>query len=282
MKITNNNGLPQPFVEAVQASQYEPDEDRIGVTSLIGPPQIRVLKLKHWREIEEDASGRVWALFGSAVHHILEQASAESEVRLIDGRHWKLNLVGVLDLLEKDDDGKYTITDYKTTSTWSVLDGIKPDWEIQLNLYAYLCEYYCRPVKALKVVCIFRDWSKGKTAKTDYPQAPVIEYDVPMWTRAERMEYINERMALHLEAMEGEIPECTLDEKWQDLDKYAVMKNGRKRALRVLDSEGAAAAWMDENGGDTIEHRPSTPRRCESYCSVKNFCKQYQKEVQDV
>ena len=278
MKITNNNGLPAPFVQAVEASQYEPKAGRIGVTSLIGPPQIRVLKLKHWHNIEEDASGRVWALFGSAVHHILEQSDERTEVKLGDGNHWELNLVGVIDLLTKDKDGLYTVTDYKTTSTWSVLDGIKPEWEKQLNLYAYLCGYNCWQVKALKVVCIFRDWSKGKTRQAGYPQAPVQEYEVKLWTRDRQVEYINCRMSVHIAAMEGDIPACTREDKWQDTDKYAVMKKGRKRALRVLDSETAAAEWMAENGGDSIEFRPSVPRRCSDYCSVSGYCKQYRKE----
>jgi len=279
MRITNNNGLPQPFVEAVKAGRYSPDPDRIGVTSLIGPPQIRVLKLKHWNELEEDVSGRVWALFGSAVHHILETGEDDSEVKLSHQGGYPFNLVGVMDLLTKDKDGKYIITDYKTTSTWSVLEGIKPDWEKQLNMYAYLCQVNNKPVKALKVVCIFRDWSKGKTVSAGYPQAPVQEYTVQMWSTEEQERYVYERMALHLEAMEGDVPECSMEDKWQDADKYAVKKKGRKRALRVLESEEEAEVWMDENGGDYIEYRPSVPRRCKDYCSVVAFCDQHKKEV---
>lgn len=39
-------------------------------------------------------------------------------------------------------------------------------------------------------------------------------------------------------------------------DKYAVMKNGQKRAKRVLDSEEEANAYMEQHGGDYIELRP--------------------------
>lgn len=42
-------------------------------------------------------------------------------------------------------------------------------------------------------------------------------------------------------------------------DKYAVMKNGQKRAKRVLDSEEEAKTYMEQHGGDYIEYRPGHP-----------------------
>lgn len=39
-------------------------------------------------------------------------------------------------------------------------------------------------------------------------------------------------------------------------DKYAVMKNGQKRAKRVLNSEEEAKSYMEQHGGDYIELRP--------------------------
>lgn len=41
-------------------------------------------------------------------------------------------------------------------------------------------------------------------------------------------------------------------------DTYAVMKNGQKRAKRVLPSEEDAKAYMEKNGGDYIEFRPGS------------------------
>lgn len=42
-------------------------------------------------------------------------------------------------------------------------------------------------------------------------------------------------------------------------DKYAVIKNGKKRAIRVLNSEEEARACMEQHGGDYIEFRPARP-----------------------
>jgi len=65
MKLTNKFNLPDPIVNAVQNQGYTPGSSDITVTQLIQPPLIRQLNKKHWDDIEEDASDRVWALFGS-------------------------------------------------------------------------------------------------------------------------------------------------------------------------------------------------------------------------
>ncbi len=56
-------------------------------------------------------------------------------------------------------------------------------------------------------------------------------------------------------------------------DKYAVMKNGQKRARRVLDSEEEAKAYMEQHGGDYIEFRPGHPAQYYmQYLSGKDGC----------
>ena len=60
------------------------------------------------------------------------------------------------------------------------------------------------------------------------------------------------------------------------------MKEGRKSALRVLDSEMAAYEWCGQNDHDTdpkisVVHRPGENVRCENYCAVKAFCPQYER-----
>lgn len=56
-------------------------------------------------------------------------------------------------------------------------------------------------------------------------------------------------------------------------DKYAVMKNGQKRAKRVLDSEEEAKAYMEQYGGDYIELRQGYPAQYfMQYLSGKDGC----------
>mgnify|MGYP003298270898 CR=1 FL=1 len=64
-----------------------------------------------------------------------------------------------------------------------------------------------------------------------------------------------------------------------DDDKYAVMKNGRKTAIRVFDSEAEANEKLSELKGDFVEHRPAISRKCSDYCSCCEFCNFYKNNV---
>ena len=80
MRITNKYGLPESIVRAVTFDSHR-REGHISVTELIKPPQMRHLEIVYDTEIEEDASDRLWALLGSAVHVVLERASLENVLR---------------------------------------------------------------------------------------------------------------------------------------------------------------------------------------------------------
>ena len=55
-------------------------------------------------------------------------------------------------------------------------------------------------------------------------------------------------------------------------DKYAVMRKGRKTALRVLDSQEEAEAYRAEKGGDYIEERKGEDKKCIDYCLCCRKC----------
>jgi hypothetical protein len=71
--LTNKNGLPQPVVDAIKHDSYK-FSGTISTTQLIDAPQIRILKKKHGHELDSDVSEYLWALMGTAVHHVLERA----------------------------------------------------------------------------------------------------------------------------------------------------------------------------------------------------------------
>lgn len=57
---------------------------------------------------------------------------------------------------------------------------------------------------------------------------------------------------------DDDIDPCTAEERWADGDKYAVMKNGRKTAVRVFDTQADADACAGELGNSHyVEHRPA-------------------------
>ena len=277
MKLTNQFGLPEPFFRAVLNDKYSRGHAHYSVTDLIRPPRITILSRRHWEEIEEDVSERIWALLGRAVHAILEAAepdNALTEERLfaeVAGR----TISGASDLFH---DG--VVSDYKVTSIWTRIFGSKlKDWTLQLNFYAFLFRQIGFPVQALKIICIYRDWTSTKATQDDRcPKMPVEVIQVPLWSFEEQEQEIQKRVELlkTLEAMsDDQLLPCTPEEMWEKPTAYAVMKPGRRAALRVYASQALAEGHAKNNTGLFIQVRPGERTRCEKYCAVKRFCTEF-------
>ena len=76
------------------------------------------------------------------------------------------------------------------------------------------------------------------------------------------------------------MPACTPEERWAKPDKWAVMKHGRKSAVKVFDSEEEANANIGL--GDYIEYRQGVDTKCEDYCMVNQFCPYWQKRMKEM
>ena len=102
-------------------------------------------------------------------------------------------------------------------------------------------------------------------------------------------EFIEERVKLHQDAeadflINGILPPCSDEERWKKNDTFRVMKKGRKSAVRVLSSQEEADEFMDGHKDKKllqVEMAEGQSVRCESYCSVSQFCNQYQEEKSD-
>jgi hypothetical protein len=283
MKITNKFGLPQTIVNALERPTYSKGKAHLSATELLNSPQIVVLRKQHLDELESDASDMVWSLFGSAVHHILEQGGDDNhlvEERLhaeMDG--W--NISGAIDLQIIHPDG-IEINDYKTVGVYGVMNE-KKEWEEQLNIYAWLVETVKKtPVTALKIVAIIRDWNRrDSNTRAGYPAAPVAVIDIPLWSMQRREEYVRERIHAHSEALfameTGEpIPSCSPEDCWEKPTVYAVKKEGGVRAKIVCASEEEAKEELVKAGkGYLIETRLGERTRCANYCQVSQWCEQY-------
>jgi hypothetical protein len=283
MKITNKFGLPQTIVNALERPTYSKGKAHLSATELLNSPQIVVLRKQHLDELESDASDMVWSLFGSAVHHILEQGGDDNhlvEERLhaqMDG--WDIS--GAIDLQIIHPDG-IEVNDYKTVGVYGVMHE-KKEWEEQLNIYAWLVETVKKtPVTALKIVAIIRDWNRRDAGtRTGYPAAPVAVIDIPLWSLERREAYVRERIHAHSEALfameTGEpIPLCSPEDCWEKPTTYAVKKEGGVRAKIVCASEDEAKEELVKAGkGYFIETRLGERTRCANYCQVSQWCEQY-------
>jgi len=298
MEFTNASNLPKAIERAVSNDPYDSSGSDISTTRLIAPPRIRVLEKRNYDLLEEDVADRIFSLLGQSVHHIIERAKTRKELsekrlfykdeKITNG--WTLS--GAFDLLNREGH----LTDFKVTSAWQVVHALKdgkPDWENQLNVLDFLCRknpnelinYKTKiKVKRLSVMAILRDWSLFQTMKSDnYPKKQVAMIPIRRWTEEEQDNYVRERIKIHQNAEKvSKLPLCTATERWRKEDQFAVMKSGRKSALRLLDTRQLALDYlksqnMVEGVGCSIVERKGEDVRCQHYCKVNEFCDYFMK-----
>ena len=291
MIITNKFNLPQTFVNVMKRPTYSKGKAALSATELINSPRIVQLRKAHEAELEYDVSDMVWSIFGTAVHGVLEHGKDENHIveeRLhaeVDG--WSIS--GAIDLQLINEDGTYTINDYKTTGAWAVMNE-KADWEHQLNIYAWLVEKVKGvKVSKLEIVAIIRDWSRRDAAmKVNYPDAPIKVIPIQLWSQEDREQFIRDRVTQHSNAMLtaelGEtLPHCTPEQMWEKAPVFAVMKEGNIRAKSVHALESEATASLEDlkkaaKKGENfyLEVRKGDRTRCENFCQVSKYCDQHQ------
>lgn len=276
MKITNKFGLPQPLVDAIAFDDYKKGDADFSVTELIKPPRIAALEVLYKGVLEEDASDRLWALMGKAGHEVLRRSSKEGIVEeTVTVEFQGVKIKGQMDyaVILK------ALWDYKFTSVWAIKEGVKPEWEQQLNIYKWMAEQYGVEVNELTIVAILRDWSKPEARRDkSYQQSQVVVMPVRIWAKQQVEAFVSGRVRLHLQARNGQLPDCTAEEVWERPERYAVMKKGNVKASRVLDTKLEAGQWAASQAKPSdysIQVRPAERPRCEDYCAVADYCQQF-------
>jgi hypothetical protein len=282
MKLTNEYGIPQTFINVLERPTYNKGKAHLSATQLLNSPKIVALTRKFEDEIEQDASEMVWSIVGSAIHNFLEQGKDENHIveQRIHIEHDGWHITGAVDLQEVEADGIH-VKDYKFTSVWAAMNE-KPEWENQLNIYAWLVEKVKKvPVKSVTIVAMLRDWSRRDREKDGYPKAPILEIPMKLWTMAERDAYIAKRISLHSACefaieTDGGLPDCTPAEMWEKPTVWAIKKKGNVRAKSLYESEVFATEALEQLGKDyEIEVRQGERTRCANFCPVSQYCQQY-------
>jgi hypothetical protein len=292
VKLTNKHNIPEVFFQAVQNDKYSRGGADYSATTLINSPRIVALTHRHWKDMEEDVSDRVWSLLGKAIHSILDSANMSNAIQE-ERIHVDIlgkSVSGATDIY----DANGVISDYKVTSVWTTIYGSRvPEWTEQLNIYGYLFRSIGFEVSALQIVAIYRDWSATEAMRRpdQYPQSQIAIVPIELWSEDRQREYITSRVQMMIDAeplSDDELPPCSDDEMWAKPTTFAVIKNSNRRASKVCDTEEEAQLWIDatreseaadkkkKSNEYRIEHRPGTRTRCERYCSVSPFCNIYQ------
>ena len=298
--ITNNKGFPLALVEAVKNDSYSKGRADRSVTGLLAPPRQAALKDIHEADLTEDVSERTFALYGQLVHLLLERSGEQernalkrklitrTEERLFtEVEGWTIS--GQTDTITLTEEEGWIVSDYKFVTAYKFKrdysgELVMPvEYERQLNMYAHLLRENGFRVDGLKIVAIYRDWSKLE-AKRDknYPQLGAETHDVKLWSAEEAREFMGERVRLHQDA-ETALPYCDDEERWAKKDSWALKATrDSKRARKVFyGSHEQAVAWgLDPDNkvkrGFVVEHRPGANTRCENYCLVSEYCEQFQ------
>lgn len=294
MIITNKFNLPN-VLQRVTEKNHESRffNTKISVTQLIQPPQQLQLQKRYWDKITTDVMDSFFALFGSSVHEVLNIKPSGSE--LIETRficrapELPYALTGQIDYYNRG-----VLSDFKVTSAWSLIHGLKLEWEQQVNLYRYLLTYNDNHVDHTQIVVILRDWSKMQAIKsTQYPQQPIELIPVPMWDSHRTQRVLLDRMRSHKYASElpdAELPPCNEFERWAKENKWCVYKvipdskmtpeKTAQRAAKLCYSKEEAEAFCIWKCNKTkIKHivvfREGEQTRCQRYCNVAPYCHQY-------
>ena len=140
-----------------------------------------------------------------------------------------------------------------------------------------------------EIVAIIKDHSKTK-AKIDptYPQFPVqiITFDFTEEDFIEIEKYIInkfEEIKKLEQVADEDLPICSLKDRFNNGDKYAIKKKGNKTATKIHNTLEEAQIHLDNleksyPGVYEIEVRPGEDKKCLEYCSVCEFCPYYKEK----
>jgi len=268
----------------VHSKHYKPVGD-YSVTTLLNPPRYVHLYKRYVDKADLNYDVMMPSFIGTGVHAYVEQClnqtglyrteermTAEIADRLISGTF--------------DIYGNEEIWDVKTCKTWKVIyDPDFEEWTQQQNIYAYFLHLKGIPVKRLNIIALFLDWIESQALRnSNYPQAPTVQYNLPLWPWEKTKEFLFERVELmkkYEETPDDELPACTSEEMWEDPTKFACFKTTKaKRATRVFDTLDESITYIKNTGGYTndsfIEIRHGRRKRCDKYCEVNAFCNHYQ------
>lgn len=295
-KIINPGKIPEPYPHFVRSNIRKPVSDRFGVTSILSPPLPRTLLLEKWDEVEWDVAGRVRMIDGSRNDEIMERLSKDFSNAVTQLKMWEtvyindrpVTIVGKLDVLWLSYEGDKVygdLEDWKFT-TVTILNNEERlhEYEFQLNAYKWLLNKWFPwiEIRSGKLVLQFRDWSKIKAHHGSHPRNVVETRTMRLWSNDTIEQVIYKSLQ---DKYDNPHRECTPAERWQHPPKFAVMKKGRKSAVRVLDNKEELDSYCDWKGieigkdGHYQEIRPAQATRCKFYCDVASVCPYYDGEI---
>jgi len=298
---SNQLNLPEPFLRAAEAREYSKGDARYSVTELIDPPRYGALRRLYKDVIVEDIADNIGSLMGTMFHKMLEYSGAPKTGAILEERLYAevdgVKISGAMDHTILTGAGQ--LDDYKETKVYSVRQALrhgKPEWTAQLNIYRWLRALHGQQVEALNIIARMKDWNMAfaiadaqKEVPGDYPAHEIAVVPITVWPLEKTEAYVRDRIQLHLAAdawvarlENGEgshnPPFCSDEERWRNPTRWAVMKEGRKTAIKLYDDKPEADFVAGQTKGGYVEQRGGEYKRCMLWCSVgrAGLCTQWE------
>lgn len=225
--------------------------------------------------LSADVSDYVAQILGTGVHKAFESVDTNEdteqhiEYQLTD----KITISGKYDRVEN-----YVLQDYKTAKVSKVQKEDFDDYKSQALIYAWLRHKNGLYTSRAEFYIIMKDWSLMRAIKdASYPKCGIYvwTYDIQPSDLTEietriirRATSINE----HLNTPDDKLPLCNERDRWFTGDKYAVMRDGGFKAIKIYDDRAEAENHINGKSDLYIEVRNGQNMRCEHYCDVRSVC----------
>lgn len=282
MKVTNKYGMPSGFYNACLKDEYVRVDGSYSATELLrGIPNV-MLERRYQDDIEQDCTDMIWMIWGTAVHHIMETYAVDPEEHVELTLKREINDVLISGHTDLYIPKEKCVADYKTCSSFKIMYKDYEDWKKQLLIYAWMLRGMGYECNSGFIVALIKDHTKTKAKRdSSYPQVPAMKIKFRFrekdFDELEAWLFAKTEEIKKLEKVDSkDLPPCSPKDRWAK-EQWAVMKKGRKSAVRVFNSEEEASANIAL--GDYIEHRIGEDVKCDNYCMVNNFCPYYQSKV---
>jgi hypothetical protein len=204
MIVTNKRGWSQGWIEADK--KFSDDYVRLGFlscTEVNEAIRITLLRRRHWDDLTEDISNRIFLILGSAVHLALERGNvtALAEERfLVDVAGKQISMKpDRIEYIEGTDPAEYVLRDFKTCQCFALTKD-KFTWTAQVNSYAYGARKLGVNVTKLFIEALLKDWKWTEWQKhpQEYPDCAAQAIPIEVWTDAQCLEYLELQLCLEL------------------------------------------------------------------------------------
>lgn len=159
---------------------------------------------------------------------------------------------------------------------------MRESWVRESNIQALILRANGYEVASIRCIMIFKDWTRAKSlTMKDYPSKQIEVMSLPVRDNAKVGSFVKARAAQHLRLQHGDIAECSPSDRWAEADQYVVVRKGKSRVEKRSLTYDEAVTWLamnrDRYYDAEVKTMPGKSRRCESYCPVRDFCKQWDK-----